>query len=257
MVWLWSEFSKKVVIAVTGLATTVAVAVPQPAAAATTICDRFGTVSVANGTYIVQQNEWNSTRPQCMSVNGTRWTLTAANFHKRTNGPPATYPSIFRGCHWGRCTTSSGLPIRVRDLSSARSSWSTKQVPAGAYNTAYDLWTNTTPTAAGQPDGSEVMIWLTSRGGVQPAGAKVATATIAGATWEVWTTRMSAWNYVAYRRVNGVSSVTDLDLHAFIQDSVDRGSTDPAWYLIGAEAGFEIWKGGKGLGETSFSFTAS
>jgi hypothetical protein len=255
--WVVSEFSKRLVVAVTGVATALTMAVPQQAVAATTTCDRFGTVSVSSGSYIVQENEWNSSRPQCMSVSGTSWTLTTANFHKRTSGPPATYPSIFRGCHRSLCTTSSGLPIRVSDLSSARSSWSTKQVSTGAYNTAYDLWTNTTPSTAGQADGSEIMIWLTSRGSVQPAGSKVATARVAGATWEVWTTRMSAWNYIAYRRVNGASSVTDLDLRAFIQDSVTRRSTDPSWYLIAAEAGFEIWKGGKGLGETTFSFAVS
>ena len=68
---------------------------------------------------------------------------------------------------------------------------------------------------------------------------------------------MSGWNYIAYRRVTPTASVTNLNIKAFIDDSVTRGSTDPSWYLIDAEAGFEIWKGGMGLGETSFSFTAS
>jgi hypothetical protein len=101
------------------------------------------------------------------------------------------------------------------------------------------------------------MIWLNSRGGVQPAGSIVGTATISGATWNVWKTNMSGWRYIAYQRTSGVASVTDLDLRAFILDSVNRGSTNRSWYLVAVEAGFEIWKGGQGLASKSFSVTAS
>src|SRR6202034_176288 len=37
------------------------------------------------------------------------------------------------------------------------------------------------------------------------------------------------------------------------QDSVSRGYTKSAWYLIDIEAGFELWQGGAGLATTSFS----
>src|SRR5437016_1803357 len=63
----------------------------------------FGRVPVAGGRYIVQQNEWNSNERQCIRVSGTRWTITVADFHTATDGPPATYPSIYTGCHWGTC----------------------------------------------------------------------------------------------------------------------------------------------------------
>jgi hypothetical protein len=214
-------------------------------------------VPVADGKYIVQQNEWNSHKRQCIGVTGTSWRITAASFRNRTNGPPASFPSIFTGCHWGLCSTSGRLPLRVGRLSSVRSSWSTKQVSSGAYNVAFDLWTNSQPTTSGQPNGSEIMIWLSSRGEAQPAGSKVARVRIAGASWEVWRMRMSDWSYIAYRRVRGVRSVTNLNLLSFIKDSVRRGSTSRKWYLIAAEAGFEIWKGGEGLGTRSFSVTAS
>jgi hypothetical protein len=231
----------------------------QPARAATTTCAQFGTVSINGNQYIYQQNEWNSSLGQCASVDASTgaWSLTQASFNLPTNGAPATYPSVFRGCHWGNCTTGSGLPIQVSALGTATSSWSTTQVASGAYNVSYDLWTNSTPSASGQPNGSEIMIWLASRGGVQPAGQIVGTATIGGATWNVWTTRMSSWNYIAYQRTTGTTSVSDLDLKAFIQDSVSRGSTNSSWYLLDAEAGFEIWQGGQGLGSRSFSFAAT
>ena len=220
-------------------------------------CEPFGTVSVREGRYIVQQNEWNATSRQCIRVSGTRWTITRASFDLPTDGPPATYPSIFRGCHWGLCTRDDPLPIRVGDLRSASSSWDTKLVTSGAYNVAYDLWTSTTNAPAGQPDGSEIMIWLSSRGGVQPAGSIVGRASIDGVTWDIWTARMSGWNYVAYQRRDRTRSVMDLDLKAFVDESVRRGITNSSWYLIAAEAGFEIWRGGEGLRTNSFSFRAS
>ena len=226
---------------------------------ATMTCTKWGTISINGNQYIYQQNEWNSNLTQCASVDDTTgaWTITQANFNLPNGGPPATYPSIFRGCHWGNCSSNSGLPIQVSALGRATSSWSTTQVSSGAYNVAYDLWTNTTPTTSGQPNGSEIMIWLNSRGGIQPAGQIVGTATIGGATWNVWTTRMSGWNYIAYQRLTGTTSVSDLDIKAFVQDSVNRGSTNSSWYLLDAEAGFEIWRGGQGLGTHSFSFSAS
>jgi hypothetical protein len=68
---------------------------------------------------------------------------------------------------------------------------------------------------------------------------------------------MSGWNSIAYARVDPTSTASDLDIRAFTQDAVQRGSIDPSWYLIGGEPGFEIWQGGQGLTTHSFSFDAS
>jgi hypothetical protein len=225
-----------------------------PTAETVRTCDPFGTVSIADGRYIVQQNEWNSTERQCIAVTGRSWTVTRASFDLPTDGPPASYPSVFRGCHWETCTADGPLPVKISRIAGATSSWRTRGVSSGAYDVAYDLWTNSTPSTSGQPDGSEIMIWLGARGGVRPAGSVVARVRIAGARWSVWTTRMPSWNYVAYRRREPTAAVSSLDLAAFIRDSVDHGVTDPSWYLIAAEAGFEIWQGGRGLETRTFSF---
>jgi len=178
--------------------------------------------------------------------------LTRANFDLSTDGPPATYPSTFRGCHWGSCSRSR-LPIRVADLELARSSWRPVLRRAGTYDVAYDLWTNTTSSVSGQPDGSEIMIWLRKRGPVRPAGTVTGRARISGTSWTVWQTRMDGWNYIAYQRTDRARSVRDLNVRAFVRDSIERGSTERAWYLTSVEAGFEIWRGGRGLGTDSFS----
>ncbi|GAA1244145.1 hypothetical protein GCM10009665_38700 [Kitasatospora nipponensis] len=238
------------------------VANAYPAVAAgttgTSTCDPQGTISLAGGAYTLQANEWNSTATQCLTAtSGTAWSVSTADFTLGGGGAPATYPSIYRGCHWGACTTGSSLPIQVNQLASATSSWSTVQPAAGAYDVAYDLWTNSTPTTTGQPDDSEIMVWQNSRGGVQPFGAKTGTATVAGHTWDVWTGQQSAWKIVSYVLQGGATSFADLDLKALVDDSVSRGVTAAGSYLIDAEAGFEIWQGGQGLATTTFSFDAT
>jgi chitodextrinase len=225
---------------------------------AATTCLPQGTVAVNNGEYTLQANEWNSTAQQCITSNGgTAWSVSTADFGLPTNGAPATYPSLYKGCHWGACTSGSGLPIQVSDLGSATSSWSTVQPASGAYDVAYDIWINSTPTTSGQPDGTEIMVWLNSRGGVQPFGSQTGTSTAAGYDWNVWTGQQTSWKIISYVLQGGGTSFTNLDVKALIDDAVARGSVNPDNYLIDAEAGFEIWQGGQGLGTNSFTFDAT
>ncbi|GAA1968026.1 GH12 family glycosyl hydrolase domain-containing protein [Catenulispora subtropica] len=231
-----------------------AVALPT-AQAATTTCSGTGTIPA--GDYMIQANEWNSSAPQCLTyTGGTAWTVSTADFNL-SGGAPATYPSIFKGCHWGLCTGNSGLPIQMSKLSSAVSSWSTTQPSSGAYDVAYDIWFNSTPTTSGQPDGTEVMIWINSRGGVQPFGSQTGNANISGLNWNVWTGQQTSWKIISYVLNPGATSVSNLDLKAIFQDAQARGSINPSHYLLDVEAGFEIWQGGQGLGTNSFSVTAT
>src|SRR2546430_6508991 len=225
---------------------------------AVSTCQQTGTIDTPDGQYTVQNNEWNSSAPQCVTYSsGTAWSVTTANFSLPTNGAPADYLSIFKGCHWGDCTSGSGLPIQVSNLGSATSSWSTTQVGSGAYDVAYDIWFNSTPTTPGQPDGTEIMIWLNSRGGVQPFGSRTGTSTAAGHNWDVWTGQQTSWKIISFVSNPGVTSVNNLDVKALINDAVSRGSLNRNHWLLDAEAGFEIWQGGQGLGTNSFSFNAT
>lgn len=218
-----------------------------------------GTTTIQNGEYIIQDNEWNSSAEQCITyTSGTAWSVSTANFNLPTNGAPATYPSIYKGCHWGDCTTTNDtMPIQVSNLASATTSWSTTQPSSGAYDVAYDIWFNSTPTTPGQPNGTELMIWLNSRGGVQPFGSQTGTANLDGMNWNVWTGQQTSWKIISYVLNPGGTQFTNLDAKALINDAVSRGSLNASNYLIDAEAGFEIWQGGQGLGVNSFSWTAT
>ena len=232
------------------------VGLPASAAAQST-CSNYGTVSIDSGAYIFQNNEWNSSLEQCATVSGTVFTLTTANFDQATNGAPATYPSIFRGCHWGNCTSSNPFPIEENNIASASTSVSITQ-PSGYNNdAAYDIWFNQTSTTSGQPNGTEIMIWINHQGSIQPFGSQTATETIDGTTWEVWTGRESSWNIVSYVRETPVTSVSNLNLLPFFSDAVSRGSLEPSWWLIDVEYGFEIWTGGQGLAVSGYSVSAA
>lgn len=224
---------------------------------AQTICGQQPAVSVNNGMYHVQNNEFASTAQECINVNGTNFNVTQSAISNPTNGAPGAYPSIYIGCHWNSCTSSNGLPVQVSSLSSARSNWNTTQPSSGTYDTAYDIWFNTTPSTPGQPDGAEIMIWLNFRGNIQPFGSPVATGvTIGGAAYDVWFGRQTSgpgWNVISYVARNTTLSVSNLDIKAFTTDAGGRGYVNNSWYLIAIEAGFELWQGGAGLATNSFS----
>jgi Glycosyl hydrolase family 12/Ricin-type beta-trefoil lectin domain-like len=226
-------------------------------AAAQTVCS--GNVSLDGGEYIFQSNEWNSTLPQCATIEGIGFALTTANFDQSALGSfsPATYPSVYRGCHWGDCTSSNPFPIEMSKLSSATSSVTITQPGGFANDSAYDIWFNQTSTTSGQPNGTEIMIWINHQGGVGPAGSLTGTVTIDGASYQVYTGRMPSWNIASYVANPGVGSVTNLNLIPFFKDAISRGMLESSWWLIDVEYGFEVWNGGHGLSATNFSVSAS
>src|SRR5579872_5065644 len=128
----------------------------KAAAASVTTCSRTGTVDVNGKTYEAQNNLWNSaaTGQQCISVDNNSGAFTVTtNDNNLSNGAPASYPSIYKGCHWGDCT----------NISNVNSSWNISTA-SGAWDASYDIWFNTTPTTSGQPDGTEIMVWINHSG---------------------------------------------------------------------------------------------
>jgi hypothetical protein len=56
----------------------------------------------------------------------------------------------------------------------------------GSYYAAYDVWFNQTPTATGQPDGTELMVWLNHGGPVQPFGGQIAACYLISVEAGLW-----------------------------------------------------------------------
>ncbi len=230
------------------------------ARAATTTLTQMQYTSVAGGVYNVQNNEWGSGASESITTDGNAdFTVANSAIANATNGAPGGYPSIYQGCHWGNCTSGglSATPVQVSAITAGKvtTSWSTTQ-PGGSndYDVAYDIWFNQTPTTTGQPNGTELMIWLNHNGPVQPFGSQVATnVSLGGRSYNVWEGSQGGFDTVSYTMTTGTTSVSGLDLAPLVQDAVSRGYTKSSWYLIDIEAGFELWQGGAGLATNSFS----
>jgi len=218
-------------------------------------CQPYAVLPVDSGLYDVQTNEWNSTATQCVSTDGGPDFAVTDSSIQTSGSAPGSYPSIYQGCNWGRCTADSALPVQVAQFGDAHLSWSINEPGSGVYDAALDIWFNDGPTAASTPHGTEMMVWLSSRG-AGPAGHEVGVARLDGYQLHVWYDGHPGATYVAYVIKGGTSSVSNLDLGNLVLDAESRGYLDPSYYLIAVEAGFELWRGGAGLATKSFSFHA-
>ena len=216
---------------------------------------------LAGDAYAVDNDEWGSSAQESITTDGNSgFTVASSSIHNATNAAPGGYPSIYSGCHWGSCTRGglAANPVPVSALTrpgTVTTSWNTSQ-PGGsaAYDVAYDIWFNQTPRTTGQPDCTELMVWLNHNGSVQPFGGEVAShVTVGGHTYNIWEGQQSTWNTISYEMTTGTTSVSDLDIGTLAQDAVSRGYLSSSCYLIDVEAGFELWQGGGGLSTNSFS----
>lgn len=242
-------------LAVLGVVTALLLALvpPAPAVAAQGgLCERFAAAPTDGGRYTVQNNRWGTEDRQCVAPIGDGFEVVAAEGQVGP-GAPKSYPSIGAGCHWGRCTTGSALPLATSQLGGARTAVSIERAP-GVWNAAYDLWLNTTASAGGQNDDTEIMIWIDHQGFAQPIGDVVGQVDIAGASWTIWQ-GASGWDVITFVRDVGATSV-DLPLAPFVDEAIKRGATQEGSYLTSVQFGFEPWAGGAGLAARAFSFTA-
>src|SRR5437763_12781643 len=120
-------------------------------------------VPVSSQAYTIQNNEWNSSAFECITVdtNATSFmvaqsSLSHTNTTRGNPDIPSGYPSIYKGCHWSNCTSNSGMPIQVSRIGAVSSSWTpqfSQVAGTDKFNVAYDIWfkQNGTP---GTPDGA-------------------------------------------------------------------------------------------------------
>lgn len=239
----------------TGVLLAASLTVAAPPAHAVVNCEKFGLLSIAGGRYFVQNNVWGADTAQCIDTTATGFRVTQADHNKPTNGAPAAYPSVYFGCHWGNCTSGSGLPLQAStsQFNTIRTSVNVSYPSSGTWNAAYDLWFDPTPRTNGQNTGAELMVWLNRRGSIQPIGSQVGTVTLLGTTWNVWFGNIG-WNVVSYVRASAATSL-DFAINDFYSDAISRGYAQRSWYLTSIQAGFEPWIGGAGLAVNSFAVT--
>lgn len=219
----------------------------------------YQTTGLLGGRYELQANEWNSSAPLTVSSDGRPdFTISTSGISTATDGAPGAYPSLFRGCHWGNCTTDSGMPISVAKVEhpgTVTTTDKTSTVSGGAWDDAYDIWFNQSSAPSNNGSGGmEMMVWLNHEGSVEPAGSPVASnVNLGGRSYTVWYAGSGPGGTVSYVLSQPSTSVTNLDLAPLAADAVSRGYMSSSWWLIDVEAGFEPWQGGQGLAITSFN----
>src|SRR5215472_3232522 len=97
-------------------------------AATTTLCNSQ-TLAASGGAYTIQNNEWGSRAPECITADGNAdFTVASSSISNSTSGAPGGYPSIYQGCHWGNCSAGglTSTPVQVSNLTSGKvtTSWS-------------------------------------------------------------------------------------------------------------------------------------
>ena len=117
---------------------------------------------------------------------------------------------------------------------------------SGNGDAAYDCWLGSNSNSISP--GSELMIWL-GHNGVNPIGGQNTAVTISGATG-TWTystgTNSTGQPVVSYVSGSTMSSVTNFDLLPFMKDAASNGraSLSTGSYLLGCQAGFELYSPG-------------
>ncbi|NEB93984.1 glycoside hydrolase [Streptomyces bauhiniae] len=214
------------------------------------VCDQFGSVTTPGG-YVVQNNAWGTSAPQCVTQAGDGFQLTRADGSVPTNGAPKSYPSIFAGCHYTNCSPGTNLPKRIGSIGSVPSSIAYQYVGGAVYDAAYDIWLDPTPKTDGV-NKTEIMIWLDRTGPIQPIGTVTGTVSLAGQTWDVWRGSNGQNDVISYVAPSSLTGL-NFDIKEFIDHTVSQGLATPDWYLTSVQAGFEPWENGAGLAVTNFS----
>lgn len=224
-------------------------AVAGPASADTQICDQFGTTTVG-GRYVVMNNRWGTSAEQCINVTANGFAITSQHGVGNTMGAPVSYPAIYLGCHYTKCSPGTPLPLQVSRISSATSSIGYSYV-AGTFDAAYDIWLDPNPNTTSN-NAMEIMIWFNRQGAIQPIGAVAGNVTLGGRSWQVWRGSNGSNNVISYVAPAPITSLS-FSVLDFLNDVRTRGAITNSWYLTSIQAGFEPWIGGTGLTVNSFS----
>jgi cellulose 1,4-beta-cellobiosidase len=204
--------------------------------------------------YVVRNDNYGHKRECLVNHDGTANFKVIKQEEKVGHAEPVAYPNIFYGCSWGICSPHSGLPRKLYHARSMTTSWSLREHAKGTWGAGYDIWLDRTKSRSGQSRGAELMIWLDSRG-FPPNRWPVVTVNHVRYHLAHWVAGSHGkhWQYIQFRRVHATSHVANLRIRPFIKVAERFGYVKKGWWLTNVEAGFEIWRGGIGLGTKSFS----
>jgi hypothetical protein len=225
-------------------------------------CGNLATIALGNR-YMVQNNLYNpGGGSQCVTATwdmgaNAGFIVNPVNLNIMSGGPPGSYPSVVLGWHTdGQFHGSYTAAKQLSAVTSVPSSWTFTAPTVGRYNAAYDVWLHPSQAAPGSDQGTlELMIWLNQRDTTPIGMMQQGTVTIGGTSWSVWYGPHDGFSTVSYVRTTNTTSVSNLDLKPFFDDAVTRGYITNAGYLLGVQAGYEIWEQTQTM--TTNTFTVS
>ncbi|MGN8068814.1 hypothetical protein [Mucilaginibacter sp. SG564] len=229
----------------------------------TTECVNTHTITVG-ASYVLNNNIWgagtNGAGSQCVWYDNSSQSWGCNASHTSGTGQNIKgYPALVRGWLWFNSSGSiwaspsdTSFPVQMSHLSSFRSNWS-MTVPTNGekYNSSYDIWLDVSNNPAYKAK-KEVMIWLNYKGPayngsdfVPVGGIPIHTnISIAGSTWNIYEGNNGTNDVYTFRRTTNTSSVSNLDIKAFLTYAQNDDFFSSSYYLLGVQAGWEIVAGG-------------
>lgn len=207
-----------------------------------------GTISAGQQFYFMNNIFGPKPGWQCTWYNNINsWGVNAGH----TGNDIQSYPAMVYGCHWGSCTSNTGLPKRVSSLGPVRTWWS-QSSSGDSWDAAYDIWFDPAAYPGNRQARYELMIWLqwkntkplTERydasGNAIPFARNVS---VGGKTWNIYKGKNSTSDVFSFLLVSQ-SSWISLDTKPLIDYCVARGWMSSSVYMTSVQAGWEIIRGG-------------
>ncbi|KAK4041929.1 concanavalin A-like lectin/glucanase domain-containing protein [Parachaetomium inaequale] len=215
-------------------------------AADAALCSQYAYQSV-NG-YDLLNNLWGistaTSGSQCTTYDGPAGSGIAFSSTWTWQGDQNTVKSyIYAGRQFQRKKVSDirSLPTTVE--------WSYNRTDHRA-NVAYDIFTSTDPDHANSSGDFELMIWLHRYGGIWPitsssTGSPIATVTVAGYSWDLYTGYNGAMRVYSFVAPNGPYNSFTADVKEFFNYLVKNESfPESQQYMLIYQFGTEAFVGG-------------
>jgi len=222
--------------------------------------------SIQLGKYRVLNNLWGMSHTgvvgsqcawsTCGTESGISWG-TEYNWAGGPAGQVTSYTAAILGWHFSTINPDSGLPVQLASRTNIDCSWSFKldQTKASIQNVAYDIWLSPEANPVGNTRPTdEVMIWLFNSGGASPiGGSAVDTLSLPSGNFALSEgSNNGAWQVHSFVRT-GTAECTDLNLNDFFDFLVQKRGLDAQKYVIGIEAGTEVFSGAGTLTTNHYS----
>ncbi|KAI1264323.1 endoglucanase [Xylariaceae sp. FL1019] len=218
---------------------TLAIVAAAPLAVAQTLCGQYD--NAASNGYIVNNNAWGQA-----SGSGSECTYIDS------------YPTAGIAWHadwnWSGGDTevkgypNSGVVIETQKLVSnigsipTKAEWNYSGDNIRA-DVSYDLFTASDPNHVTSSGDYELMIWLSSKGGITPIGSSTGTVTVDGNTFDLWYGYNGAMQVYSFLATTEITSF-DSDVKQFYDHITDNnGFPASSQYLLTAQFGTEPFTG--------------